>query len=228
MPLYRAELLAKKPLRYAALIHDVSQVLHLPFDWDDGSYARDRSGYNNRGTIYGATLTTGKIGMARSFDGIDDKVEVSTDLLFGSGDFSVAIWVKPGKLGTLQRIIGKATDFNDERWEIYQDADDTFRAFFYDAGVSKTLISTTKAKLNVWINLLIVREGDDARLYVNGNLEDTESGLSGLSFSGTYPLKIGAYVLADVELFKGVTDEVRAFKRALTQAELRILAYRRW
>jgi len=75
MPLYRAELLAKKPLRYAALIHDVSQVLYLPFDWDDGSKARDRSGCNNHGTIYGATLTAGKIGMGRKFDGIDDYIE---------------------------------------------------------------------------------------------------------------------------------------------------------
>jgi len=75
MPLYRAELLAKKPLWHGALIHDVSQVLHLPFDYDDGSYARDRSGAHNHGIIYGATLATGKIGMSRSFDGVDDYVD---------------------------------------------------------------------------------------------------------------------------------------------------------
>jgi len=95
MPLYRAELLAKKPLRYAALIHDVSQVLYLPFDYDDGSYARDRSGYGNHGVIYGAALTAGKIGLARSFDGTDDYVEVAHDPSINpTKELTIAAWVK--------------------------------------------------------------------------------------------------------------------------------------
>jgi len=76
MPLYRAELLAKKPLPRAALIHDVTQVLHLPFDYDDGSYARDRSGYDRDGIIYGATRVAGLTEMALRFDGLDDYVKV--------------------------------------------------------------------------------------------------------------------------------------------------------
>jgi len=110
MPLYRAELLAKKPLRYAALIHDVSQVLYLPFDYDDGSYARDRSGYNNTGTIYGTTRVAGKIGGALDFDGVDDYVEVADNPSLRPASITMTAWVKTTSTADM-RVLAKTKPY---------------------------------------------------------------------------------------------------------------------
>jgi len=94
MPLIRAELRRWRLPRPGPLLHDLSQVLYLPFDHDDGLYARDRSGYDNHGTIYGATREAGKVADALSFDGTDDYVEVPhSAALYLDGDFTVLAWV---------------------------------------------------------------------------------------------------------------------------------------
>jgi prepilin-type N-terminal cleavage/methylation domain-containing protein len=61
-----------------------SPVLELSFDEGQGTIAYDSSGNNNNGTlcngsscnVQGPTWTTGKVGSALSFDGVDDYVEI--------------------------------------------------------------------------------------------------------------------------------------------------------
>lgn len=68
---------------YGAPIED-GLVVHLTFDneWVDNTYAYDRSGNNNDGTLIGglsnATLIAGEKREAFAFDGIDDRVRVTT------------------------------------------------------------------------------------------------------------------------------------------------------
>src|SRR2546425_6646334 len=64
--------------------------------WKAEGNANDSVG-GNHGTLQnGVTFTTGKNGQAFSFDGIDDGISIlkSNNLNFGSGDFTVAAWVK--------------------------------------------------------------------------------------------------------------------------------------
>ena len=75
-------------------------VAHWGFDEGSGSIIGDSSVYGNNGTIYGAIWTTGVIGGALEFDGIDDFVQIPDNLsnppahLSSLGDGSISVWFK--------------------------------------------------------------------------------------------------------------------------------------
>jgi len=227
MPLYRAELLAKKPLRYAALIHDVSQVLYLPFDWDDGSYARDRSGYNNHGTIYGATLATGKIGMSRFFDGVDDRVECG--VVDTRGKLTLAAWIKAtGKTGEQSIIDNRA--FGPRRG---------FHLLISGPAYPLNLVGRIQGNdtlyylselavisQDVWHHITFTFDGSWMRLYLNGT--EVKSVKQGVLDASPTTVRIGdIYTTGTVYSFQGIIDEVRIYNQALSRDEIRMLMYRR-
>jgi len=228
MPLYRAELLAKKPLRYAALIHDVSQVLHLPFDWDDGPYARDRSGYNNSGTIYGATLAAGKIGMAREFDGTDDYVEVPA-MPEGQGwklsAITLLAWIKPLSLtGDWNHV------FEHGAWYALtiNTAGEDWRYGMASDIISSGWVSTgIKPAMGTWYYVGLRWSVDDpvVRFFLDG-VEVHSRSLSG-SYIGiaVHPFHVGH---PSPFTPNAVIDEVRFYNRGLSTDEIRMSMYRRF
>jgi len=227
MPLYRAELLAKKPLRYAALIHDVSQVLYLPFDYDNGSYARDRSGYNISGTIYGATPVAGKIGMARAFDGVDDYVEIPDNpalRLDTHSAFSIALWVKlSGTYG--QRMIGKRTEVGTWRQFLIYWATDGLRFCLRDSAGTIIASDCSAYTAGDWAFLVGVWTGSELKFYRDASLVGTPKSITSIEPSNT-PIYIGRGHVAGAWT-NGIVDEPRFYKRILSVTEIPTLMYRR-
>jgi len=227
MPLYRAELLAKKPLRYAALIHDVSQVLYLPFDWDDGSYARDRSGYNNHGTIYGATLASGKIGMAREFDGVDDYVDVPDTVPVGKS-ISAFAWTKSA-----------TSTWNKHGWIassrvangfIIHPREGTKEVTMYvlnSGGGYHWIGAVTPADITIWHFYGLAYDDDAKKAYTILDSVVTEYSLSVTRASDIIPIEIGRDYGDPTRCGKGAVDEFRLYKRVPSAAEIRMLMYRR-
>ena len=69
--------------------------------WRFENNADDYSGYDNDGTISGATLTTGMFGNAYGFDGVDDNITVSdSDSLDITGNMSIGLWMKADSIQT--------------------------------------------------------------------------------------------------------------------------------
>jgi len=227
MPLYRAELLAKKPLRYAALIHDVSQVLYLPFDYDDGSYARDRSGYNFHGTIYGATPAAGKIGMGRSFDGTDDYIEFACPqlVLDGTRSWSVLLWFYPTVEEPPDGSWGCLVSLNKEYYvELrYPHGTRGLRFEIYPVGALIYVIPS----IYQWYHVGFVYDAEAGmRLYVGGDLkaQNTATGTPDPGINVPYRLGLRR---TNERQYKGREDELRFYTRALSPTEIRVLMYRR-
>jgi len=228
MPLYRAELLAKKPLRYPALIHNVSQVLHLPFDYDDGSYARDRSGYNNHGTIYGATLATGKIGMGRKFDGTDDYVEVPhSSSLEAYPPLTVIVWHKvlgfPNGIKP-HAVVGKHYAGTQGFALIIEQK--KYGYVFMD-GTTHHLYLGPDAELGKWVQHGFIHDGTEGLLVINGKIVEG-SAIKASLVPSTINLNLGRCSYHLAEHYEGVIDEVRWSKTPLSQDEIRKLMYRRF
>jgi len=228
MPLYRAELLAKKPLWHGALIHDVSQALYLPFDYDDGSYARDRSGYNNHGTIYGATPVTGKIGMARSFDGTDDRVEVAG---FQYPEFTLEAWIKLAAINRFHGIIGRAAS-------IWSDVAFSFRVTSAnrlsfvtsaDGSTIHDLASTIALSANTWYHVAAVFKRPNKILYIDLVERGRATWDKDIHLSSADIIVGGyAYGVGLNYLMRGCIDELRFRSRGLSLAEISVDMYRRF
>jgi len=227
MPLYRAELLAKKPLWHGALIHDISQVLHLPFDYDDGSYARDRSGYNNHSTIYGAARVGGKIGMALSFDGVDDYVEVPHDPSINpTKELTIAAWVKSAteNWNTYGWIVSKRNAYiihpvGDSKYiELY-----IYDTAWHGIGYMPAF------DIRDWHHYAGTYKDGYLRLYFDGTLAAGPHGPFGDINLDTGSLYIGSddQVEAPGRYGNGAIDGVFICNRGLSAAEIRLLMYRR-
>jgi len=245
MPLYRWELIRRKKPLIGPQIHDISEVLYLPFDKDHEPYSveshnptqvlrlpfedppqeitYDRSGYGNNGTIYGATRVIGKVRNALLFDGVDDYVEVADDptLNFGTGAFTVALWLKRHKkIGAWQTFISK--DDGSTGWYIQFTSTNVIRfgtripdnADYLDG-------TTTITDFTYWSHIVAVRESDGTkRIYINA-VQETPTSVHTVNVNNIQPLRLGQIV--DIQYFPGFIDEVRIYNRELSLSEIKRL-----
>jgi len=227
MPLIRAELQRRRLPSPGPLIHNLSQVLYLPFDQDDGSYARDRGGYNNHGTIYGTTLAAAKIGMARSFDGVDDYVLVphnrSIDLI---GDFTILFWLKTTTT-ELDQIYHKRADGIGYECVI---KNGMMAYALVDVDLTSIKHYGTKiANDDEWHHHAIIRSltpSPTVTLYFDGDVDVSEAKTVDGSLENSSDLYWARHPTL-LRWFTGMLDEVRIYNQALSQAEIRRLMYLR-
>jgi len=195
-------------------------VLHLPFDYDDGSYARDRSGHGNHCTIYGATLATGKIGMARSFDGVDDYAKTARGVYENGGTFTFEAWIYFKSFPqTWNAIFGQR---NYPRLQYNGDGKFLIRSHYVD-GVDTSFVSSTFEALGVWKHIAVISyPEDDVDFYVDGEFlnRDTNVGTISHTDPATNPITLATPTIPGVNWANVIIDEVRIYNKALTVAEI--------
>ncbi len=243
MPLYRAEVLLETVTLRKARLHDKSLVLYLPFDKDDGSYARDRSGYVNNGVIYGATRTAGKIGNALSFDGVDDYAKVEPFTVYGWKEITIAEWLyafwpKPNTSYSKFSMIGdRWTDYPCTYFGTDNRTDYTLlNANWYTSkpdGTAAAYSYNWLAWRNQWVHVVRRFTADrEFSVWINGEKKysaivpaDYKTVLEWNPGTATYPTYYRRFVLGAniyfIEFMKVICDEVRIYNRALTAEEIR-------
>jgi hypothetical protein len=221
MPLLRAEFRRGGHLLKPPLIHDISQVLYLPFDKDDGSYARDRSGRNNHGVIYGAARAAGKIGGALSFDGVDDYVRVEDHLSLQLADaLTFAAWVK-----------SNITDYGDVWLHVARKYpqlflvarfNNFFGSIIFDAAGRSYYLGFASGLDMGWHHYVLTYDSSlpsgNLKRYLDGVLIGQATATVGLASTAGSPLYLGGTGTAGLN---GLIDEVRIYSRALTAEEIR-------
>jgi hypothetical protein len=172
----------------------------------------------------------GKAGKAIEFDGIDDYVyfPMSTSALsvLNSGSVSMTncFWLKRYRLGVSEGLLRTNPDVYNEYWWAYIPPDN--KVIFYTAG--STAIGTNLPyvldQTNIWYFLCFVYDvnastGYKSQIYINGTR--VAAGNPGRGTGGTKR----DYALVDGYrgYFKGVIDEVKVWKRALTPEEIQAL-----
>jgi hypothetical protein len=91
----------------------------------------------------------------------------------------------------------------------------------YNYGLTNSLAGTVQVPLRTWSHICGVYDGSTAYVYVNGSLEAQVSAGTLATVIGTsIPFHIGRWVEVGSE-FVGRIDEVRLYRRALTQNEIR-------
>jgi prepilin-type N-terminal cleavage/methylation domain-containing protein len=210
-------------------------------DEGSGTTALDSSGYYNTGAISGATYTDdtphkaagqGQGKYALSFDGTNDYVNCgnNNNLNVGTGDFTIAGWIKYSGSFANRAIVSKKTNYasTDGGYSLFTDnvaGGYTIKATVSNGSTYQLLNpSNTNMLLSAgtWTYFAAIfnRTASTATFYKDVNNEVETLTLAG-SFDSANNVLIGSFPGA--WYFSGLIDEVQIYKRALTSLEIQKL-----
>jgi len=183
--------------------------------------ANDASGNGNNGTVYGATLTTGKFGQCYSFDGTDDYIDCGNDASFNITDeITIAAWIKPDSTSSgWGAIIGKS--YAGDR------ASSTYKLVHNDADAYFIISDQTDWQQNIsygvltageWTHLAAVLTSNNLTIFTNGQ-QNTPSTRTVTPDINTYPVLVGVW--ANVYYFHGLIGQPQIYNKALSQSDIK-------
>ncbi|MDZ4227746.1 MAG: LamG domain-containing protein [Candidatus Levybacteria bacterium] len=204
-------------------------------NWDSNGNAKDATMYANNGTVTGATLTTDRKGQANkayAFDGSADNISVTDpaggELDFGTGDFTIAFWVKSDE-DKMYSILGKTDKYfatGTAGWHISAAASPAQLIFEIQDGTSRSNSGAFSIGRQFgWTHIAVKRVGTTFTKYVNGAQAGTSTNsVIGGDVNNNVPFVIGNISggAAD-KTINGQIDDVRIYNRALTPTEVTAL-----
>ncbi|MBP7689261.1 MAG: discoidin domain-containing protein, partial [Thermoflexales bacterium] len=206
------------------------QAVYLPLDDYPDQYGA--VGFKNLAgtattTCAGTTCpTTGAVGMrgaAAQFDGVDDRVVISSSQVI-TGNFTVAAWVKLNNVNASLSVMGSrepgdySFDFKFQNGnQIHGDIGTGTAWLTINADANYTY------QVGTWYHVAYAVTPTGYAIYMNGAQigQGTFSGVPLLT-DANHALRLGSYG-ASGEQFDGLIDEVRVFRRALSETEVRAL-----
>jgi len=231
---------------YSFINRDNSLVFWMRMDDRDGSgNPLDNSGWGNTGQLGSTALAdaqdptlnySGKFGDGFSFDGVNDYINVNvgslSSLRLRNNEMSAGAWFK---LSSSIPAVGDGNDYyilrkdNSFLDDISIKANGNLSADFYTADAVRHEAGYTPLSAwdTNWHFVLAVYNGREGnlKLYLDGTLVRTTSGISGnFQYNGN-PFVIGARETSGVRdrWFKGKIDEVLIFNRSLSSEEVSAL-----
>ena len=137
---------------------------------------------------------------------------------FGTGDFSMEAMIYPEDLSSTHVLI---SDWNGGTGSmgIATTSGGTLVAWI---GGSSFDIQTASGEvtLNQWNHIALVRDGDNARLYINGTEKASTAGLGGRTVSSAEQMNLGRQPNGSPFYFDGRMDEVRFWNTARTAQQI--------
>jgi hypothetical protein len=197
----------------------------------------DRSGNGNGGRLVNIATSTsraeGKIGQALNFDGVNDRVDVSSNpSLEGFSTITISAWIYPTEDASVNvnggRIVSKSNGTSGDDYALtYGSVNDEKLRFRVTTGatVNADSSSATAIELNKWQHVVGVYNGVTMELYVDGfpiGLVSTPTNQSGTIADSNDDLSIGGHAEGETDReFPGYIDDVRIYNRALSVTEIK-------
>ncbi len=182
---------------------------------------QDSSGNNYSGTPYGTTLTEGKIGKGRDFNGTSDYINAGTSsTLDFSTSFTIDAWIyRSATQNSSDSAIVSKIGNSGASYPGYMLYYNGNTVDLYINGGNRAN-STTIIPANTWTHVTGVWTGTLAQIYINGVLS-VSSSYSTAPTSSSHPLYIGRYDSVLTRMFTGSIDEVRISNIARSANEIR-------
>jgi hypothetical protein len=171
-------------------------------------------------------MTLGKFGGAVKFDGVNNYIDVGLhdDFVFEK-DFTVSMWFKRERTGR-EGLFGQsnaAGENTSSSWMLEIDPSNKLRAIAFsstgESADSVELLSNDAITDTSWHHVVFRREGDTWNLFVDNQEQAYEQTKSMSLNIATKSTKIGWMFKS----FKGSIDDVRMYRRALTENEISLL-----
>ncbi|MBD3182367.1 hypothetical protein GF312_08750 [Candidatus Poribacteria bacterium] len=192
------------------------------FDEIDGDTAVDSSGNDNDGIIEGdPQWVPGKIDGALEFDG-DDLVNCGNgDSLQIQDEITIAFWFQVDAfINTWEAFLAKGDDS-------YRTSRGGGNGNATHMGISGTTVGGGNGWFNgltvvtdgTWHHMTAVYDGEEGRIYIDGELDITSPGTGKVNISG-HDLYIGENSQQRNRYFHGLLDDIRIYNRVLTEDEI--------
>jgi len=198
-------------------------VAHWALDETSGVTAYDSVGNNDGTLINGPVWTTGQIGGAFSFDGIDDYIKIiGYKGILGAQSRTTAAWIKTAGDGVIMKWGGGQPGSQWSFWLKYSGIQGAL-SVSVDSGY---IFGSTILSDNQWHHVAAVLEddgspnADEIKLYVDGVQEsDCTIASQPIDTQSLADLQIG--VFGTILHFPGLIDDVRIYDCALSSLEIR-------
>jgi hypothetical protein len=186
----------------------------------------------------GGAFSNGFIDQALDLDGYDDIVTVpdNSTLDFGAGqDFTIEAWLylrnysNTGDSWIFSKwdVQNYRVGFTNNLFAVYINRNDHSLRFDLHSNRVAYLGHGSPFPIGKWVHLAVVRNGNTASIYLNGQLDASWTATSG-SIANNDPFVIG-HVLDGLgtqfnQGFNGLIDEVSVYDRALSPQEIQAIA----
>ncbi|MGW4968070.1 exo-alpha-sialidase [Nonomuraea sp. NPDC004186] len=201
-----------------------------------GPTTPDKSPYRNQAYVRGGAQTTdGRFGNGLALDRVDDRVEVpfndSIDL--GAKDFTLTSWIRYSEQTGSHAIlwfhrVNRGTN-PPALWLRAEPASNRIRAVLSVGRFNVTVQSPSAYNDGQWHFVVLQRVRGELRLLVDGVQVSSAAAPPGsLTLGKEFGLE-GIHIgqrLDGVDRFRGSLDEVRVYRRAVTDAELDLIRQR--
>ncbi len=202
-------------------------VLNMPFDLDGTLETLDFSGYDNDGSVSGAVWnSSGKVGGAYTFDGIDDFINISNSgSLNITRDITIEAWIFRNSGNAYQTIVSKHNNYDYDLIITSDiDSDPGELKFHHGDGAGENTLESEEAdmdgKIGRWIHVAVVRDADSSKItyYLNGTFLSS-AGYTTTPISSSGPVYIGSR-LGGSFFFNGSIDGVKIYNRSLSADQI--------
>jgi hypothetical protein len=160
--------------------------------WNADGNSNDSVSTNNGTVMGGMTYTTGKIGQAFTFDGVNDYVALPNNSLNFTGNFSFSLWMNRKaavQANILSNFYNGATPYG---WWLSI----TNGTLLFRMGNGNSIyicdISTTLLGANVWQLITITKNSSSVKMYIDGVLKTSASLTVNVVYTTTHYPMIGA------------------------------------
>ncbi len=171
------------------------------------------------------TATTGRIGGGYQFDQ-DVRITLPASKWIGLAPYTVTVWIKPTASGTFYSIVNKPVDLVTVHNVLSLTLDGTTGSVGFETTIGGNIVSfpsTSPDLRGAWHHVAASWDGTARRLYVDGVLIGMDPGAfedSNLEIGFGADLDGNAPAI----FYRGALDELRFYNRALTDAEIALLA----
>ncbi|MEQ9561772.1 MAG: LamG-like jellyroll fold domain-containing protein, partial [Woeseiaceae bacterium] len=205
---------------------DPDLVAWYRFDSDAGGLILDSSGNGNNGSCNpGSSCGTfvssdGKPDGSYDLVGDGNWVQISNEQNFDFAmNFTVAFWMRSDDLGrTWAQLVGKG----DSAWSIDRRSNTNQLQFTTWSSGPNELVGTTNVADGQWHHIVAVYDGTRKILYVDGVI-DAQVNYTGSVNTNNVQVRLGFNAEYSTGQYSGLIDDVRIYKRSLTQPEVAAL-----
>lgn len=191
------------------------------------STCTDLTKNKNVGTLTNGVDYNFSNGGSLVFDGVNDYVNIpaSTNLTFGTGDFTMEVWCKArAKTMLYPALLSVNLAWASNVWVLVDrhnvTAPTKFTFHVYNIA-SPTLTSVTAPSNGVWYNVVITRIGTLFSMYINGVLESTATSSASIDGGVSNSINLGRQFTSDSTYYDGNIPLARIYKgKGLTSGEV--------